>query len=980
MGDLIGEADESTVNFPVGQGKSTVDNDTSSMALLEPESGRQVQSLKSFSDEPNSAGAERVENSEKDSQGRKVSSMSDEEVRLHSFASDPVVNRRSAYTAMATPPSPTKKKGKEGDAANPSLAYINRQSSFQKSKWGSKFLLWDRDDEQSRPAWILYPSDPLFRCWDLLLLLTMSYCVVIIPLEIAFVHQTWGHTAFNNIEIAIQVIFVTDIFISFFLAYYTPYGVLIKDHRRICQHYVKTYFVFDVIAAMPYFLTNISPIFSIFRMLRLAKLSDVSRMGRDFQLRFMMWKSMYPFLLSVLHVGFVIALMAHVVACSWIFVADPADEYSFANHDWGGQRVVDLPKFQQYAIAVYWALTTMFTVGYGDISPHTFPELVVGCLTEICGFIFFAYLTGLVTNLLYRGDRRMEEYFKHHEKLRSIGSRYHLPDELQTEMANCLGPKWLNEYDHDWLDSIKSELLEMHQDELLLSLCLKVHQKLLEQAPQLRKMVDKVPYLVTKLEKRLFPWGAKIPDGHFWVVAGGTVEVHVHRANHTKKLTAATLDGSLEPGKSWGFSTIHSTGPAPPSTPPPPSTPARDATIPDKKEVVLSYVSRGVNNTTMLYGLRAEDLDFALALTERQIGKVEDAEAMFCNVARLDAKRETGRLQRGWEKIKAREKRKNEKLKKLEEQKQKKLEERKNASKTFLVGGHKTGQQVTHKMSHTLFSHRHAHGNKRVRRVPSIGPPELASPTPLPTDENAQPSPAAYRAATIDLANDNAIKDAQAGVLSFFRASPRSNSRTLPQANQQQQQQQQQQRQQQVQQQQQQQQQDAPPEVIPRGSMDITLSPQPSLQPPREKFLLYLQKPIIEKLLAALWLRLGNDIACREARIGLANVSNDHGAFTAWHDKAYQLLIDHADTRKLLGNSITLHNVIRINKHFYRDVLSHVRCDVRLPMGYGPEEQGEDTVVVWIVRVTVIAASLGRSGFQLDLHWSHDAAADTIGH
>ncbi|MDQ6775381.1 MAG: potassium channel family protein [Actinomycetota bacterium] len=49
-----------------------------------------------------------------------------------------------------------------------------------------------------------------------------------------------------------------------------------------------------------------------------------------------------------------------------------------------------------YGNAVYWALTTMTTVGYGDITPHTSSGKIVASAVMVIGIGFFAILTGAV--------------------------------------------------------------------------------------------------------------------------------------------------------------------------------------------------------------------------------------------------------------------------------------------------------------------------------------------------------------------------------------------------------------------------------------------------------------------------------------------------------------------------------------------------------------------------------------------------------
>lgn len=49
-----------------------------------------------------------------------------------------------------------------------------------------------------------------------------------------------------------------------------------------------------------------------------------------------------------------------------------------------------------YGNSLYWAVTTMTTVGYGDIAPHTTTGKVVACAVMLVGIGFFAVLTGAI--------------------------------------------------------------------------------------------------------------------------------------------------------------------------------------------------------------------------------------------------------------------------------------------------------------------------------------------------------------------------------------------------------------------------------------------------------------------------------------------------------------------------------------------------------------------------------------------------------
>jgi voltage-gated potassium channel len=54
--------------------------------------------------------------------------------------------------------------------------------------------------------------------------------------------------------------------------------------------------------------------------------------------------------------------------------------------------VLEIPMFQQYIASFYYSMTTLTTVGYGDITPHNTVEQVTAVCFMACGVVFFAFL------------------------------------------------------------------------------------------------------------------------------------------------------------------------------------------------------------------------------------------------------------------------------------------------------------------------------------------------------------------------------------------------------------------------------------------------------------------------------------------------------------------------------------------------------------------------------------------------------------
>ena len=68
--------------------------------------------------------------------------------------------------------------------------------------------------------------------------------------------------------------------------------------------------------------------------------------------------------------------------------------------------IIDKEDFPDYGTAVWWAVVTLGTVGYGDVVPHTGWGRVVGSGVIIVGVTFIAFLTAVVTSLFVEEEQK----------------------------------------------------------------------------------------------------------------------------------------------------------------------------------------------------------------------------------------------------------------------------------------------------------------------------------------------------------------------------------------------------------------------------------------------------------------------------------------------------------------------------------------------------------------------------------------------
>merc|ERR1719361_956818 len=151
------------------------------------------------------------------------------------------------------------------------------------------------------------------------------------------------------------------------------------------------------------FVAEIFKLLRIFRFARMFNLLTKKSVNRD-----------YLLLLKFLKVFMMMMLVTHLSACVWYFVGYETlseDQDSWITSWLSGvtdQEDIDqLTIFERYTYSWYWAVVTLFTTGYGDITATegNMWECWVATFTILIGTCFVAYFIGNVSQLVMEGDR-----------------------------------------------------------------------------------------------------------------------------------------------------------------------------------------------------------------------------------------------------------------------------------------------------------------------------------------------------------------------------------------------------------------------------------------------------------------------------------------------------------------------------------------------------------------------------------------------
>jgi hypothetical protein len=102
-------------------------------------------------------------------------------------------------------------------------------------------------------------------------------------------------------------------------------------------------------------------------------------------------KKIYNFF-NLLQLVIFALIMTHVLAIFFLFVTNLESIYLFESTTWLGYYELDSLDWKNiYCYAVYFSVTTMTTIGYGDFTPKTMTEMVFVIFTMIIASFTFAY-------------------------------------------------------------------------------------------------------------------------------------------------------------------------------------------------------------------------------------------------------------------------------------------------------------------------------------------------------------------------------------------------------------------------------------------------------------------------------------------------------------------------------------------------------------------------------------------------------------
>jgi potassium voltage-gated channel Eag-related subfamily H protein 8 len=293
---------------------------------------------------------------------------------------------------------------------------------------------------------MIFPEDPLKDAWDLLVAFLLVGTCLILPYRIALVEK--DNLTWKIVTNIVDFFFLMDIIVIFNTAYYDEDYNMIQSRKTIFKSYVQGWFIIDFFAVIPFdYLFEGSNLNSLIRVARIGKMYKLVKLTKLLRMAKFVKNSSYfgKYMQKIFNIGFGMQrlmgfilsffVLIHIVSCLWIMTAQFADE---AKGTWMEGDIFLMGSGEKYLTSIYFTVTTITTVGYGDVSISTKTEKFFCILTMLVGVISFSFASGSLSSILQSIDSTNAKHKGQLAILNKLLKDYKLPLRLYSHLKQSL--------------------------------------------------------------------------------------------------------------------------------------------------------------------------------------------------------------------------------------------------------------------------------------------------------------------------------------------------------------------------------------------------------------------------------------------------------------------------------------------------------------------------------------------------------------
>ncbi|XP_029554566.1 potassium voltage-gated channel subfamily H member 1-like isoform X1 [Salmo trutta] len=383
---------------------------------------------------------------------------------------------------------------------------------------GSDILPQYKQETPKTPPHIILHYCAFKTTWDWVILILTFYTAIMVPYNVSFKTKQ-NNVTWLVVDSIVDVIFLVDIVLNFHTTFVGPAGEVISDPKLIRMNYLKTWFVIDLLSCLPYDVINafenvdenwnrravtqgISSLFSSLKVVRLLRLGRVAR-KLDHYIE-------YGAAVLVLLVC-VFGLAAHWLACIWYSIGD----YEVLDEETGilrtdswlymlGETVGSPYRFNAsgtgkweggpnkdsvYITSLYFTMTSLTSIGFGNIAPTTDGEKIFAVAMMMIGSLLYATIFGNVTTIFQQMYANTNRYHEMLNSVRDFLKLYQVPKGLSERVMDYIASTWSMSRGID-TEKVSQTVLQICPKDMRADICVHLNRKVFKEHPAFRLASD----------------------------------------------------------------------------------------------------------------------------------------------------------------------------------------------------------------------------------------------------------------------------------------------------------------------------------------------------------------------------------------------------------------------------------------------------------------------------------------------------------